>query len=85
MYKITAPLALMLLLTNVAQAAIIPVTPQQMQRAVELGEIGLTELLLAQRQDFEVRRTELRARASAHSAVLQLMIDAHRIWSLGDE
>jgi cobalt-zinc-cadmium efflux system membrane fusion protein len=32
MYKITAPLALMLLLTNVAQAAIIPVTPQQMQR-----------------------------------------------------
>ena len=57
----------------------------RMQRAVELGEIGLTELLLAQRQDFEVRRTELRARASAHSAVLQLMIDAHRIWSLGDE
>ena len=57
----------------------------RMQRAVELGEIGLTELLLAQRQDFEVRRTELRARASAHSAVLQLMIDAHRIWSLGDD
>jgi len=57
----------------------------RMQRAVELGEMGLTELLLAQRQDFEVRRTELRARASAHSAVLQLMIDAHRIWSLGDE
>lgn len=57
----------------------------RMQRGVELGELGLTELLLAQRQDFEVRRTELRARAAAHSAVLQLMIDAHRIWSLGDE
>jgi len=57
----------------------------RMQRGVELGDVGLTELLLAQRQDFEVRRTELRARASAHSAVLQLMIDAHRIWSLGDE
>ncbi len=57
----------------------------RMQRAVELGDQGLTELLLAQRQDFEVRRTELRARAVAHAAVLQLMIDAHRIWSLGDE
>ena len=57
----------------------------RMQRAVELGDQGLSELLLAQRQDFEVRRAELRARAAAHSAVLQLMIDAHRIWSLGDE
>lgn len=57
----------------------------RMQRAVELGDQGLTELLLAQRQDFEMRRNELRARATAHSAVLQLMIDAHRVWSLGDE
>ena len=57
----------------------------RMQRAVELGDQGLTELLLAQRQDYDVRRAELRARAAAHSAVLQLMIDAHRIWSLGDE
>jgi outer membrane protein TolC len=57
----------------------------RMQRAVELGDQGLTEFLLAQRQDYEVRRTELRARAAAHGAVLQLMIDAHRIWSLGDE
>lgn len=57
----------------------------RMQRAVQLGDQGLTELLLAQRQDFETRRTELRTRAGAHGAVLQLMIDAHRIWSLGDE
>ncbi len=57
----------------------------RMQRAVALGDQGLTELLLAQRQDFEMRRSELRARATAHGAVLQLMIDAHRIWSLGDE
>ena len=52
---------------------------------MELGEQGLTDLLVAQRQDLDVRRTELRARAAAHGAVLQLMIDAHRIWSLGDE
>ena len=26
-----------------------------------------------------------KARGAAHGAILQLMIDAHRIWSLGDE
>jgi outer membrane protein TolC len=57
----------------------------RMRRAQELGDAGLTELLIAERQDFDIRRTELRARAAAHGAVLQLMIDAHRIWSLGDE
>lgn len=57
----------------------------RMQRAYELGDQGVTELLIAQRQDFDVRRAELRARAGAHGAILQLMIDAHRIWSLGDE
>jgi outer membrane protein TolC len=57
----------------------------RMQRAYELGDQGLTELLIAQRQDFDVRRAELRARGGAHGAILQLMIDSHRIWSLGDE
>lgn len=57
----------------------------RMQRAYELGDQGLTELLIAQRQDFDVRRAEVRARGAAHSAVLQLMINSHRIWSLGDE
>jgi outer membrane protein TolC len=57
----------------------------RMQRAYDLGDQGLTELLIAQRQDFEMRRTELRGRAAAHGAILQLMIDAHRVWSLGDE
>ncbi len=57
----------------------------RMRRAYALGDTGLTDLLIAERQDFDVRRLELRARAGAHSAILQLMIDAHRIWSLGDE
>lgn len=57
----------------------------RMQRAVALGDQALTDLLIAQRQDFDVRRTEMRARGAAHGAILQLMIDAHRIWSLGDE
>lgn len=57
----------------------------RMRRAYELGDAGLTDLLIAERQDFDVRRLELRARTAAHGAILQLMIDAHRIWSLGDE
>ncbi|OJT99186.1 MAG: hypothetical protein BGN82_08580 [Alphaproteobacteria bacterium 65-7] len=57
----------------------------RMQRAYELGDQGLTELLIARRQDYDVRRSEARARAAAHAAILQLMIDSHRIWGLGDE
>lgn len=57
----------------------------RMRRAYALGDLGLTELLLAERQDFETRQSELLARGTAHGAILQLMIDAHRIWSLGDE
>lgn len=57
----------------------------RMQRAHELGDQGITELLIARRQDYDVRRNEGRARAAAHSAILQLLIDSHRVWGLGDE
>lgn len=57
----------------------------RMQRAYELGDQGITELLIARRQDYDMRRNEGRTRAAAHSAVLQLLIDSHRIWGLGDE
>jgi outer membrane protein TolC len=57
----------------------------RMQKAYDLGDQGLTELLLARRQDYDVRRTEAHARAAAHAAVLQLLIDSHRIWGLSDE
>lgn len=57
----------------------------RMQRAVELGDQGITELLVARRQDYDIRRNEARARAAAHGAVLQLFIDSHRVWGLGDE
>jgi outer membrane protein TolC len=57
----------------------------RMQRAVELGDQGITELLVARRQDYDMRRSEARARAAAHGAILQLLIDSHRIWGLGDE
>ena len=57
----------------------------RMGRAFELGDQGLTDLLIARRQDMEVRRTEIRARGAAHAAILQLLIDAHEIWGLKDE
>jgi cobalt-zinc-cadmium efflux system outer membrane protein len=57
----------------------------RMQRSFDVGESGLTELLVARRQDFEVRRAETNARVAAHDAVLQLQIDSHRIWGLGDD
>ncbi len=57
----------------------------RMQKAYELGDQGLMELLIARRQDYDMRRSEAHARGSAHSAVLQLLIDSHRIWGLSDE
>jgi outer membrane protein TolC len=57
----------------------------RMGRAFELGDQGLTELLIARRQDTDVRRTETRARGAAHAAILQLLLDAHEIWGLKDE
>lgn len=57
----------------------------RMQKAYELGDQGLTELLIARRQDYDMRRTEAHARGAAHAAVLQLLIDSHRIWGLSDE
>lgn len=57
----------------------------RMQRSVEVGESDLTELLIAQRQDLEIRRTEASARVAAHNAILKLQIDSHSIWGLGDE
>ncbi len=49
-------------------------------RAYELGERDLTDLLAAKRQGFEAERQELRARSTAHSALLRLALDAHELW-----
>jgi hypothetical protein len=57
----------------------------RMQRAHELGDQGISELLIARRQDYDVRCSEGRTRAAAHGAILQLLIDSHRICGLGDE
>ena len=56
------------------------VASSRIQRAYELGERDLTDLLAAKRQGFEAERQELRARSTAHSALLRLALDAHELW-----
>lgn len=56
----------------------------RIRRAYALGERDLSDRLLAERQAFDARRSELSARAAAHQAVLRLALDAHELW-LADE
>ena len=53
-------------------------------RAYQLGEQGLSERLLSERQAFDACRIELQARADAHRAIMRLALDAHEFW-LDDE
>jgi outer membrane protein TolC len=52
----------------------------RIQRAYELGERDLADLLVARRQTFEAQRQELAARARANAALLKLALDAHELW-----
>lgn len=54
-------------------------------RGYRLGAIDLTDLLYAQRQANEARRSEINARAEADRAILRLRIDSHTIWAPLDE
>lgn len=56
----------------------------RIRRAYELGERDLSDRLLAERQAFDARRSELSARAGGHRALLRLALDAHELW-LTDE
>lgn len=54
------------------------------KRGYELGQIGLSEALLARRQANEMRRQEIDARAAILRAILKLQIDAHDVWTSQD-
>ena len=56
------------------------VSSDRIQRAYDLGERDLTDLLSAKRQGFEAERLELGARSKAHAALLRLALDAHELW-----
>jgi len=51
------------------------------QRAYELGETGLAELLLSVRSATETLHEERLARLEAHEALARLAIDAHELWA----
>jgi len=53
---------------------------ERLQRAVELGDRDLNDLLRALRQHYEIQRSEVTARVAAQDALVQLRIDAHEIW-----
>jgi cobalt-zinc-cadmium efflux system outer membrane protein len=53
----------------------------RMQRAYELGEKDLSELLISNGQLYEARRVEVDARVAAWSAQARLMLDSHALWA----
>ncbi|TCJ15823.1 TolC family protein [Parasulfuritortus cantonensis] len=55
------------------------------RRAHELGELGLSETLLAQRNALDAQLAAGQARLAANEAVARLMLDAHQLWPLGGE
>lgn len=57
---------------------------QKARRGQQLGEIGLAEVLLAERQMHDALRTETLARADAQQSLTRLRIDAHVLW-IGDD
>lgn len=55
------------------------------RRAMELGELGLSETLLAQRTALESQLAAGQARLAANEAIARLMLDAHQLWPLGED
>ena len=54
------------------------------RRAHELGEMGLSDTLLAQRDAIETRLAADLARLNANEAIARLMLDAHMLWPLDE-
>jgi len=52
------------------------------RRAYELGELGLSEALFAQRVALDSLLAAGQARLSANEAVARLLLDAHQLWQL---
>ncbi len=55
-----------------------------MARAYALGEMSLSEVLLARRQALEATLAATLARLEAAESRYRLLLDAHRLWPLGD-
>jgi cobalt-zinc-cadmium efflux system outer membrane protein len=57
---------------------------QRAERAYELGETGLTELLLSVISSLDTVHEERMARLDAHESIAKLRIDAHELWAPHD-
>jgi hypothetical protein len=57
---------------------------QRAERAYELGETGLTELLLSVIGSLDTVHEERMARLDAHESIAKLRIDAHELWAPPD-
>jgi outer membrane protein TolC len=55
------------------------------QRAYELGESSLAELLLSVTSSADTLHEELLARLAAHEALARLRIDAHELWAVHED
>lgn len=56
----------------------------RLRRGWELGELGLSEWLLAERNDRQISLAEIMARADAVEAHLRVLVDSHEIWHAPD-
>lgn len=54
------------------------------RRASELGELGLSDTLLARRAALEGQLAAGLARLAANESIARLLLDAHRLWVLAD-
>lgn len=54
------------------------------RRAHELGELGLSETLLARRNALDARLAAEQSRLAANEAVARLLLDAHQLWPLAE-
>ncbi len=52
------------------------------RRAGELGELGLSDTLLARRAALEAKLAAGQARLDANESIARLLLDAHRLWPL---
>jgi outer membrane protein, heavy metal efflux system len=57
----------------------------RIRRGADLGELDLSEVLLADRQLHEARRAEITARTQAWRALVNLRLDAHDLWASLDD
>lgn len=54
------------------------------RRAHELGELGLSDALLARRTLLETQLAAGQARLAANEAIARLLLDAHQLWPMED-